>query len=74
MSDLTQCNFCQFKNIIRQARENGKRACIKAGTPFKTLPAGVDVYVHPEKIIGMNRFHKKYKVAWFMKLGNRCEC
>jgi len=74
MSDLTICNFCRLQGYRRQAKENNKKVSVRTGTPYKNLPAGIAIYIHPKELKNEDRFQKQFHVAWFMELTDRCVC
>jgi len=78
MSELTQCNYCSLLETRAQAKRDKMRVTLLPGRPtFKGLPAGIDVYVHPQGInirALPNVPRRKYWVQWFMELGDRCCC
>ena len=74
MSDLTICNFCRLHNIRRQTKNTDKKVSTRSGDPYKSLPNGIDVFVHPKELKGKERFQEQFKVAWFMQLTNKCVC
>ena len=77
MSELTRCNYCLLQAYRAEAKREGKRLTLIAGTKYKSLPPGVDVYVHPRSINvrELSRtMRKRYWVSWFMELSDHCVC
>ena len=70
MSELTPCNYCTLQRMKRAAKLNGERVVMVRAKEIQGL-GGMDVYVLPK---GEKKLEKKYFRAWFMALGNRCEC
>jgi hypothetical protein len=78
MSELTQCNYCSLKVIRHDAKLEKMKVTILSDANWGM--GGVNVYIHPRNINikelpgGEDGERKKYRVAWFMSLGNHCEC
>ena len=63
MSELTPCNYCSLQRYKRRAKERGNKIVVKPNTEH----GGLDVFeILPNKT---QMFH-----AWFMVLGDHCEC
>jgi hypothetical protein len=46
MSELTRCNYCSLQWYKREARRQHQKVTLMVGTKYKSLPSGVEVYVH----------------------------
>lgn len=67
MSELTRCNYCSYKLYERIAKKENQKFTYVNNT----------VYIHPKEvdIKSLDNFEReKYFRAWFMELGDRCEC
>ena len=78
MSQLTQCNYCSLKQYKSKARKNNQ-AIRLVDNPG--VIKGIDVLISPKGLrlprLGSDErdaFIKRYFVAWFMELGDHCEC
>lgn len=78
MSELTKCNYCNMLYFKKTAANVNKRVVTRPGTGQL---GGLDVYVLPSgttlpegEIAEGDEFHKKYWVAWLMKLSDHCVC
>jgi len=75
MSELTQCNYCSLREIRARAKKEGNRVTLLTG-----WSGGTDVFVHPpsvtrkELLADQKKDIRKYCVAWFMAIGDHCEC
>jgi hypothetical protein len=77
MSELTQCNYCSLRAIKANAKHAKQQVTLMAGQKYKTLPPGVDVYVHPRNVNvrELSRgLREKYHRSWFMELSDHCVC
>jgi hypothetical protein len=77
MSELTRCNYCSLQMYKRQAKHSGMKLTLMAGQKYKSLPAGVDVYMHPRNVNvrELSRSEREqYHISWFMELGDHCVC
>ena len=78
MSELTQCNFCSLKSIRKRAKQLGQKVTVLHDAKWGM--GGVNVYVHPPSLqikdlpCGEDGERKKYRVAWFMEVGDSCSC
>jgi len=78
MSELTSCNYCSLQRIKARAKSENKKVTVLADSTWGL--GGLNVYVHPKGIKikdligGEDGERKKYRVSWFMALGNHCEC
>jgi hypothetical protein len=72
MSSMTRCNYCSLLIIESDAKKINCRV-IKRKSDGMGL-GGIDVYVVPkgEKLTKQNQ--EIYFRAWFMAIGDRCEC
>jgi len=72
------CNFCSLKIIRQKAKRKG---LIVSSFPhcgkLQMATSGTDIYVH-SKDINLEKLsekeREKYFVAWFMEIGDHCEC
>ncbi len=79
MSDLTRCNYCNFRDYKAQAKREGKKV-IRKRSSFGTFD-GYDVMIVPKDVkipktvdSGWKEFRDKYFVSWMWVIGKRCEC
>lgn len=68
------CNYCTLKIIKEQAKKDGNMVVIDI-----IAGGGVDVYVHgldekTDRSVDSKGNHGKQWKAWFMELGDHCEC
>jgi hypothetical protein len=77
VSELTRCNYCSLQLYKRQAKHNKQKLTLMSGVKYKSLPAGIDVYVHPHNVNvrELSRsMRERYHVSWFMELSDHCVC
>ncbi len=79
MSELTQCNYCSFKQFKRDAKREGKKL-LRRSCPVGVM-SGYDILIVPRdvKILkqsdsGYKAFRDMYCVSWMWVIGKRCEC
>ena len=75
MSELTKCNFCSHQQSLRKAKETKMKVTVLPAKDFGL--GGVDEYIHPKniKIKKLSeQERKKYRVGWYMELGESCGC
>jgi hypothetical protein len=78
MSELTPCNFCSLIRIRKKAAQEHLKVTILRDANWGM--GGVNVYKHPPEINirelpgGERGPRAQYHVAWFMDLGDHCEC
>lgn len=78
MSEFTECNYCRLQRIKNDAKHTKMKCTILSDSTFKL--GGVNIYVHPREVDikslpgGEHGPRKKYRVTWFMELGDRCCC
>jgi len=75
MSELTPCNYCTLRRIRERAKVSGVRVTVLRDAKWGL--GGVNVYVHPVKV-NVRKLREydrgKYRAAWFMEVGQSCEC
>jgi len=75
---MSECNFCKLQRWRRQAKEKGTKITLLNDATWGM--GGINVYEHPKEINisklpgGEDGEREKYRIAWFMGLGDRCEC
>jgi hypothetical protein len=77
MSELTQCNYCSLQAYRREAKHNNMKLTLMQGSKYKSLPHGIDVYVHPRSVNvrELSRtMRQRYWRSWFMELSDHCVC
>lgn len=83
MSELTQCNYCSLQRIRAQAKHDKQIVTMMPGRTFGHGKKdgggirGIDVYVHPRKVIVRELRpdqREKYWATWFWELTDRCVC
>jgi hypothetical protein len=77
MSEQTRCNWCSLQEVKRRAKHDNMKVTLMTGTKYKTLPNGIDVYVHPRSInvrTLSRTMRKRYWSRWFMELSDHCVC
>jgi len=90
MSELTQCNFCSYRDIKIRAKARGMKV-VKCpnmgygGYDILVVPKNVSVPKDTDEIASeveflagaeseRKSFRDKYFAAWFMELTNSCVC
>jgi len=63
MSELTPCNYCSLQRYKERAKERGNKIVLEANKKH----GGVDVFE-------MSPSGDRHFLAWFMGLGDHCEC
>lgn len=73
MSELTPCNYCTLRRIKARAKKKDQRVTT---TPAKNSRGGIDILMYPRHLGAKDARadRKKYKVAWLMKITNKCCC
>ena len=79
---MSECNYCLFERIKRQAKRGRKRVIMRQGAWKQNgLPTGIDVYVVPigprirsDRIEKIRSVRERYWVSWFMALTDHCVC
>jgi len=78
MSELTTCNYCNLKNIKREAKAVGKKVTILDDAEWGLC--GRNIYVHPPEINirlmkgGEDGPRSKYRIAWMKEISKICCC
>ncbi len=81
MSELTQCNYCNLRQMRAQAKRDGEVLVIKRGAPMvATWSRSTVVYRLPPGML-RGAFHRlppdeqhDYFAAEYGSVGYRCEC
>ena len=79
MSELTPCNHCSLKGIRARVKAAGKKKVTVLQDAIWGM-GGHNVYVHSKDVDisklkgGEEGERRKYFVAWFMEIGERCGC
>ena len=72
---MSQCNYCNFKQIERIADTQGMVVTLKPG-----WMGGIDVFVHPKNVViekgagEEGHPQHQYKYSWMMMISSSCCC
>ncbi len=70
---MSECNYCSFERIKRQAKHDGKQVVTqkgwKKGTDVFVVPKDTKVAIKPSQ-----SFRDKFFVSWFWVLTDHCVC
>lgn len=71
MSELTQCNYCNLRDIRRRAKSQGKIVTVKTYTKDPTWKA---VFVHKKGEELVEDMENGNCVSLMLEIGDHCEC
>lgn len=72
MSSMTRCNYCSLLLIEKEAKEINCRVLKRPN--WTGGLGGIDVFVVPNGEVLTDKNKEHYFRAWFMAIGDRCEC